>query len=177
MGFDSLTAKRHSARAFTSRKVDWRDIIKAVDCAIQAPSAGNIQALRFILVSDKEKIKRLAEAAQQDFIAQAQHVVAVCSEIKQVEKLYDERAEMYLRQQAGAAIEHFLLKITELGMASCWIGAFADELVKSILEIPGDSDVEALLPVGYELGKARRRPKASLDSVLYFEKYKNRYMK
>ena len=177
MEFGRAVEKRQSIRNFSSKKADWREVIKAIDSALQAPSAGNMQTLRFILVSDRDKIKKLADASQQDFVAKAQFAVVVCSDKEQLARLYDERAEMYSRQQAGAAIEHFLLKIVDLGMDSCWVGAFSDRVVKEILQIPDDIDVEAILPVGYELGKTRKKRKATLDSLLYFDKYKNRYMK
>ena len=53
-------------------------------------------------------------------------------------RVYDERALKSLPQQAGAAIENFLLKITDLGLSTCWTGAFSDEQVKRILQIPED---------------------------------------
>jgi len=177
MEFDRVVEKRQSIRNFSSKKVDWREVIKAISCALQAPLAGNAQTLRFILVSDKEKIKGLADASQHDFLVKAQYAVVVCSKNDQLKRLYEDRAEMYSRHQAGAAIEHFLLKLVDLGLASCWIGAFSDEVVKGILQVPDDVNVEAILPVGYELGKTKKRQKANLDSVLYFDKYKNKYMK
>ena len=177
MEFDRVVEKRQSIRNFSSKKVDWREVIKAIDSALQAPSAGNMQTLRFIIVSDRDKIKKLADASQQDFVAKAQFVVVVCSDKSQIARMYEDRAEMYSRHQAGAAIEHFLLKLVDLGLASCWIGAFSDEVVKGILQVPDDVNVEAILPVGYELGKTKKRQKANLDSVLYFDKYKNKYMK
>lgn len=177
MEFNRVVEKRQSIRNFNSAKVGWKEVIKAIDSALQAPSAGNLQTLRFILVSDKDKIKKLADASQQDFVAQAQFAVVVCSDKEQLVRMYDERAEMYSRQQAGAAIEHFLLKIVDLGMASCWVGAFSDRVVKEILQIPEDIDVEAILPIGYERGRTRKKRKANLDSVMYFDKYKNKYMK
>ena len=177
MEFDDVIEARQSVRNYSSKKVNWRDVVKAIDAATQAPFAGNINTVRFILVSDKEKIQELGDAAAQDFVKKAQFIVAVCSDKSQLQRLYDKRAEMYSRQQAGAAIENFLLKITDLGLASCWIGEFADEIVKRILQVPDNIDVEALLPVGYEVGKAKKRRKAELDTVLYFDKYKNKYMK
>jgi len=172
MELDEAIKKRHSVRSFkTTKKPDYRDIISAIEAATKAPLAGNIPSLKFILVSDKEKIKELAEAAQQKFIAQANYVVVVCSDKKTLVKHYYERGERYAKQQAGAAIENFLLKLTDLGLATCWIGAFSDETVKRILRIPDDIDVEAMFPVGYELSKEEQKTKPSLDRVMFFESY------
>ena len=87
--------------------------------------------------------------------------------------MFEERAEKYIKQHAGAAIENFLLKITDLGLVSCWIGAFSDLTVKNILRIPDEIDVEAILPVAYESkelkNKARQRIKPDLRARTFFK--------
>ncbi|MEM3405424.1 MAG: nitroreductase family protein [Candidatus Pacearchaeota archaeon] len=177
MKLDEAIEKRHSVRKFTTKKPNWRDIIEALDAARLAPSAGNIQTLRFILVDDKEKIKKIAEACQQQFIADSYYVVVFCSDPSQAVRMYDERALRYVKQQAGAAIQNFLLKITELGLATCWVGAFVDNQIKDILQIPKNIEVEAVFPIGYELGKSEQRKKRELSGILFFNRYGNKYMK
>ena len=78
---------------------------------------------------------------------------------------------------AGAAIQNFLLKIEEAGLATCWIGHFVEEQVKDELKIPDDVTVEALFPIGYEFTKPRRKSKIDLDRILYFNSYQNKKMK
>ena len=178
MELDKAIKERHNIRNLRKgKKQDYRKIIEAIDSANKAPLAGNIASLHFILISDKEKIKELAEASQQDFIADVDFVVAVCSDRKTLEKHYYERGKMYSRQQAGAAIQNFLLKLTDLKLQSCWVGAFSGETVKRILGIPDNVDVEAIIPVGYELGKPRKIEKPELDSMLFFDTYNNKLMK
>ena len=177
MELKRVIEKRHSVRKFMSKKPDWRKVVEAIDAANRAPSAGNIQTLKFILVQDENKIFELAEAAGQDFINTAHYVVVVCSNNVQTVRSYDERGDIYCKQQAGAAIENFLLRIVDLGLASCWVGAFFDDQVKRILQVPEDVSVEALLPVGFEVGKGKSRKKLDLDNFLYFDVWKNKFMK
>ena len=140
--------------------------------------AGDNFTLKFILVDDKEKIEKLAEAAQQDFISQTQYVLVICSNPSRTINAYGKRGEMYCRQQAGAAIQTFLLKITEAGLATCWIGHFIEEQVKRALRIPENINVEAIFPIGYEFKKpVTRKIKSDLDDALYFNIYKNFQMK
>lgn len=175
MDLDKAIKTRHSVRRFKEKKPDWRAIMKAIESAIHAPLAGNIQTLKVIVVSDEDKIQKLAQAAQQDFIASAHYVVVICSEDAKAVRSYDERGKKYCRQQAGAAIQNFLLKITELGLGTCWIGAFSDESVRNILQIPDNVEIEAMFPIGYEMGKAKQRLKPELDETLYFEHWKQCY--
>ena len=178
MDLDKAIKTRCNVRRFKSKSPNWRDIIKAIDAARLAPSAGNIPTTKFLLVTEEDKIKQLANASQQDFVATAEYIVVVCSDSKQSERSYDDRAKKYTSQQAGAAIENFLLKITDIGLATCWVGAFNDEQVKRILQIPEDVKVEAMFPVGYEMPPAsKQRFKPNLDTILYFNIWKNKYMK
>ena len=177
MELDKAINLRSSVRKFKSKMPDWRDIIEAVDYARKAPLAGNIPSVQFILVDKPEIIAKLAEASQQDFVADAHFAVVVCSDRKNVVRSYDERGEIYSRQQAGAAIENFLLKITESGLSTCWVGDFVDEQVKYILRIPENIDVEGIFPIGYPFLKTAQKRKPSLDRCLYFNKYGNNRMK
>jgi len=178
MDLDKVIKERHSVRNFKKgKKPDYKKIIEAIESATKAPLAGNIYGLKYILVSDKEKIKQLAQASQQDFVDDVDYIVVVCSDKKDLIRNYSERGRIYSRQQAGAAIENLMLKITELGLATCWIGAFSDEMVKRILSVTDDIDVEAMFPIGYELGKGKQKNKPNLDDVIFFDTWKNRYMK
>ncbi|MBI2630008.1 nitroreductase family protein [Candidatus Pacearchaeota archaeon] len=177
MDLDKAIKERHSSRRYSSKKVAWQDIMKAVNLARLAPLAGNIPTLKFVVIDDKETMQKLADACQQDFVATAKYVVAVCSDNSNLLVSYEDRAKKYSHQQAGAAIENFLLKIAELRLTTCWVGAFVDEQVKSILKIPGSIEVEALFPIGYEMPpKSKQRTKINLDRMLFFNSWGNRYM-
>jgi len=178
MDLDKLLQKRHSTRRFKeTKKPDYRDILTAIESATKTPLAGNIASLKYILVSNKDTIRELAQAAQQKFVGEVSYIVVVCSDKSRLVKSYYKRGEIYARHQAGASIENFLLKITELNLATCWVGAFDDLTVKRILKIPENIDVEALLPVGFEFEKVKPRKKPDLDNVMYFDKWKQKEMK
>lgn len=178
MELDKAVKERRSVRNFKkTKKVSYKDVISVIECGIKAPLAGNIYCLKYILVSDKEKIKQLAAASQQDFFEDVDFVIVVCSDISILKKHYYDRSLSYLKQEAGASIEHMLLKVADLGLSSCWVGAFSDEEVKRVLEIPDNIEVEAILPVGYELGKTKQLAKPDLDNVLFFDFWKNKFQK
>ena len=173
MELDKTIRSRKSVKKFSKKNPDWRKIIEAIDSARYSPMAGNIFSLRFILVSDKEKIQQLSKASEQEFIADAQYVVVVCSNPSRTLNAYEERGENYLKQQAGTAIQNFLLKLEDFGLATCWIGHFTDEKIKNILKIPKEINVEAFFPIGYEsnIEKTKQKRKIELDRILYFEEY------
>ncbi len=180
MDTEKAIQERKSTRNFSDKKPSWKTIIECIDAARFAPMAGNTFSLRFILVDDKEVIKKISEAAQQDFIADCQYLVVACTDPILTQNAYEERGTKYLRQQAGAAIENVLLMIQEKGLSTCWVGHFVDYLVREALKIPEGIDVEAVLPIGYEskIKKSQRKKvKIDLDNILYFNKWKNKTMK
>lgn len=177
MDLDKAIKERHTCKRFSTKKVDWREVMEALELARLAPLAGNISTIRFILVQEQDKIQKLAEASQQNFVANASCVVVVCSDTNQITRSYGERATKYARQQAGASIENFLLKIASLGLATCWVGAFYDDQVKSILNIPENIEIEAMFPIGYEMPqKSEQRVKPDLTNIVYYDAWKIKHM-
>lgn len=174
MEFDKVIEKRHSVRSFKDKKASWEDVMEAIDSAIKNPFAGNQNNIRFIIVENPETIKRLAKFAEQAWIEQAGIVIVVCSNNTHLEKLYGDRGKIYSRQQAGALIQTLILKLTDLGLATCWVGAFSDELVEQLLKIPEDNRIEAIIPVGYEKpekGKEHKPRKKELANAIFWEQW------
>ena len=179
MDFDKLIRQRTSIRNYIDKKVDSDKIMDVIEAATLAPSPGNLSVLRFIIVEDKEKIAKVANACQQPFIGTAPVLIIVCSDAENTDKMYDARAEKYVKQHVGAAIEIFLLKITELKLASCWVGAFSDITIRNALKIPNEIEIEAVLPIAYpaKVDNSKQKPKPELRNVCYFDEWNNRYKK
>ena len=176
MDLDKAIQKRHSVKDFKRKKPDWRKILEAIDAARYAPMAGNNFSLKFILVDKKDKIEKLAEASQQEFISKVNYVVVVCSNPSRTLNAYGEKGEIFYRQQAGAAIQNFLLKIEERKLSTCWIGYFVEDQIKRVLKIPKEVKVEAIFPIGYEFKKHKPKNKIEMDNLLYFNEYKKKKM-
>ncbi len=171
MEFDKVINKRKSTRSFKDKRASFKDAIIAIDSAIKGPFAGNHNNLKFVIVEDTDTIKKISEFANQPWISQVGLLILVCSDDKHLEHMYGERGRVYSRQQVGAAINTILLKLTELGLDSCWVGAYTDELIKNMLGIPGHIQIEAILPVGYEKpikGKEKKAKKREIGSNMLY---------
>jgi len=176
MDVDAAIKSRKSVRNFKDKKPDWRDIIDCIDKVRFSPSAGKNFTLKIILVNDTAKIQKIANAAEQPFIADAQYIVVIYSDPSRLISLFESKGKVYSRQQAGAAIENFLLAIEDKGLSSCWVGHFDENMIKKELKIPDKMEIEAVFPVGYESGKTAKRNRISLDSVLYFNEHGKKKM-
>jgi nitroreductase len=176
MDFDNVLKERHCARKFIKKDVSFHKIISIIESATLAPAAGNIFSVRVIIIKDSKLKEMLADAALgQQFLTEAPYVLIVCSDLEQVERSYGKIAEKFARQQAGAAIENMFLKITELGLNTCWVGGFEENMIKRALKIPDNVNVEALLPIGYsiekKLKKHAERRKMDIKHMVFFDGY------
>ncbi len=176
MDLKKVLEKRASVKNFSDKKVKGEDIVAAVEAANVAPSPGNVQILKYIVVGDAETKEKIAEYCRQDFIKDAPVVVVVCSEDRDVKRFYDSRAGAYVKHHVGAAVENFLLKIVDLGLSACWVGAFSRG-VRSLLKVPDNVTIEVILPVGYQAVKDKtvQKRKYSLNGRLFFEGWGNKY--
>lgn len=179
MDFDKVVEERHSVREYKAAKVKFDDILEIIDSSRHAPCAGGIFSLKMIIVDKKEIKDALADASLgQYFISEAPYVIVVCSEIEQLRRAYGHKADVYARQQAGAAIENMLLKITELGLSTCWVGLFDENPIKRVLKIPANVMIEALLPVGHEMQKPKaKKTRVDLKNIVRFNGWENKKTK
>ena len=170
MEFDSVIQKRHSVRSYKGKRASWKLVMEAIDTANQGPFADGNNPLRYIIIEEQATIDKIAELAGQLWINEAGILIVVCSDDTHLEHLHGQRGKRYARQQSGAAIQTFLLKLTDLGLSSCWVGAFTDEQIKQHLKIPSHIELEAIIPIGYEKVRlAPKRRKKPLENATNWE--------
>ena len=171
MEFDVVVKKRKSVRSYESKKANWKQILEAIDSANQTPFAGNYNHLKFLIIEKKETIREIANICDQLWLNGIGILIVVCSDDSHLEDIYGDRGRIYSRQQAGAAIQTLLLKLTDLGLDSCWIGSYNDAEIKKELDIPVKIQIEAIIPAGYEKGNSPKKIKRDLDTTIFWEKW------
>lgn len=159
--------KRRSIRKYLPRKVENDKLDRVLEAARLAPSAKNLQEWRFVVVRDEGRRKRLAEAAKgQTFVGEAPVVIASCATITDYVMTC---GQLTYPIDLAIAVEHMVLQATAEGLGTCWIGAFYEEEVKRILNIPPEVKVVALLPMGYPDESPFPRPRKVKDEIVAFE--------
>jgi len=167
--------KRVSVRKFKDKPIKKTLLFKILEAARYTPSAGNCQTWRFIVLDDKEVINRIAKATlQPEVFYNVPYVVVVCSDQAKMRRLFPQRGELYAIQEVAAAIQNILLAATDYGVDSLWVGAFADETVKAVLQIPQDIEVYAILPFGYRGEVPYKSKKMMLPHLVVFNWWKNK---
>jgi len=167
---------RRNIKEFLPKFVDWDKLSKILDAARYAPSCGNLQNWKFIVVIETDLKKQLAEAALQQYeIINASALIVVCAEPEKAERYYGPRGErLYTVQNCAAAIQNMLLEAHSLGLGARWIGAFEEEMVKRLLSIPEEARPQAIVAVGYPKEVPQKPPKMPLESLIYFNAWRNR---
>jgi nitroreductase len=123
---------RRSIRAYQDRPVEDEKLLKVLEAGRLAPSARNLQDWKFIVVRDENKRQRLSVMAMdQSFVAQAPVVIVACG----TDTKYIMTCGLYTYPiDVAIAVDHMSLEAADLGLGTCWVGAFYED--------PGERDLE-----------------------------------
>jgi len=156
-------------RSYQDRAVEEDKLNQVLEAGHLAPSASNRQEWKFVVVRDPGLRRQLARAAHgQSFVAEAPVVIVACA--TETQHVMPCGHPSYLVDVA-IAIDHMTLAARQLGLGSCWIGAFDQQEVKKILGIPAPVAVVELLPIGYPTDWPAARPRKPLAQVVCHDRW------
>ena len=169
MEFFNVIQTRHSVRAYRPDGIDTEKLNKILDCANQAPSAGNLQAYDIYIARDANTRTALAKAAlNQDFIAQAPVVLVFCAHPERSAWRYHQRGiDLYCVQDATIACTYAMLAATALGLGSVWVGAFDTGTVRQVIGASRGILPIAILPIGYSSEPPSSRSRRKLADLVH----------
>jgi len=165
--------KRRSIRSFKKQDLPHDIVEKLLEAARWAPSAGNVQPWKFVVVSSQKTKQELSMAASsQKSLEEASVVIVVCADEKRAEESYGVRGKtLYCLQDTAAAVQDILLTACSLGLGSCWVGAFKEDEVRKIIKAPKKMRPVALIPVGYPNEAPRARNRRPLSEIVHNEAF------
>lgn len=167
---------RRSIRKYKDIPVTWDQIGTLIECAKTAPSAGNLQNWKFIIVRNEETRKQISEAcAQQYWMAKANVHIVVCVLPFKAQQFFGIRGErLYTIQNAAAAAENIIIAATAMGLGSCWVSYFDDNTLRRILSIPDYASPQAVITIGYADEQPPKPVHYTIEHVSGMEFYGNR---
>ncbi|NIS50597.1 MAG: nitroreductase, partial [Phycisphaerae bacterium] len=138
--------QRYSCRAYHEKPIEQEKLDSIFEAARLAPSAKNTQDWRFVVVTDKETKRLVADTTNRpDVFQKASAIIVACSNSDEVMRCGQAIGPI----DVSIALEHIALQATELGLATCWIGSFLTDKVRAILNIPSDVAIIELMTIGY----------------------------
>jgi nitroreductase len=161
MELSKVIENRRSIRNYKSTPVPKEKIDKILESARIAPSASNRQPWHFIVVQDKDAIKKLAKS---DWAADAPLMIVGLADT--------EGSPNWCLNDLGIAIEHMVLTASDLGLGTCWMGQTGrEDLIRELLDVPEKFRPVALLTVGESDESPKAKPRKSIDEIVSWGKY------
>jgi nitroreductase len=173
MNILDIIKTRRSVREFKDQDIPEKAIDVLIEALRWAPSAGNLQSRKFYFVFNEAIRNKLAQTGLRhdfvSFIARAPLVVVKCADLRIASRYGERGTDLYCIQDTAASVQNLLLASHDLGLGTCWVGAFKEETVKEILDLPDYLRPVVLVPVGYPAKTPKapdRLPKADCVKVL-----------
>jgi nitroreductase len=143
-----------AVRQYDGRPVPRETIDRVVEAGRLTASSMNRQPWHFVVVTEREGLERLGEAVRTgSYVRDAAFAIAVAVEGDSTFAVSD----------ASRAIQSMILTAWDEGVGSNWTGFRGLDEARTVLGIPEDHDVVAVLPFGYpaeerRAGKKARKP-------------------
>ncbi len=171
MDVSEAIRNRRSIRKFKDREIPDEMIDKLIEALIWAPSAGNFQARKFYCIDDKVVQRALVQAALgQSFIAKAPLVIVGCTDSRIVNRYGERGASLYTVQDVAASIMGMMLAAHEMGLGSVWVGAFHEDQVAEVLQLPNHLRPVSIVPVGWPEKIPAAPPRVRTDEAVTWMK-------
>ncbi|MEK6950464.1 MAG: nitroreductase family protein [Nanoarchaeota archaeon] len=171
----SVITSRRTVKYFEPKFVSWENIAKVIDAARHAPSSGNLQNWKFIVVLEPSLKEAIASACYEQYeIVQAGVLIVVCAEPEKAERYYGTQGQRFTIQNCAAAMQNMLLEAHSLGLGTRWIGAFDEGEVRLTLKVPDEVGVQAIIALGYAKDVPEKPPKYPLETIIYFHRWRNK---
>lgn len=162
--FIKLIKDRRSVRKYTDKPIEKQVLEEIVDCGRLAPSAKNIQPWKFLVVTDNEKLSKIAKMVDWGyFIKDSSACVVVCGE-KDVKRRVED---------CCLAAENMILAAKSLRIGSCYVAALQKNVegVRGLLKIPENLEIVCFLSLGYFEKNPELHDKKELKDLIYWESF------
>lgn len=179
LGFYELVRRRKMTRAFRDDPVDLAAVDRIVDAARRAPTAGHSQGVEFIVVTDAELRRRIADpgsevlaaSGHQNFVAQAPVHIVILTSPEIYKRRYHEADKQRVVKgldddvlwtipfwfgDAGAAKMLVLLGAVAEGLAAAFVGVMPTQhaATKALLQVPDDYEILGVVLLGHAAADA-----------------------
>lgn len=155
MSFLELAKGRYSCRKFSDRKVERELLDQVIAAGIAAPTAVNTQTFRIWSMDSQTAKENIHAVTHFTFGAQAFLVVGYQEE-KAWTREFDHRN--FADVDAAIVATHMMLEISDLGLATTWVGHFDAPKLKELYPQMKDYDLIAIFPIGYAAEEKAGQP-------------------
>ena len=167
MQFSELVKKRYSVRSYKPDLIEDDKLEQVLEAARLAPSAANRQPFQLIVVHTAGREAQLNRIYARPWFVQAPVVICACGNPSQAWVRRD--SKNYCDVDVTIAVDHLTLAAADLGLGTCWIGAFDPSAAREILGLPNEIEPIAFTPLGYPNDEPKPKIRKSLDELVRYE--------
>ena len=169
MEFEELIRRRYSVRAYRDDPVEAEKLHKILEAARLAPTAANQQPFQIIVIHTAGRQDELKQIYRREWFTQAPLVLCVCGIASQAWVRRD--GACYVQVDAAIVMDYMILQATDLGLGTCWIGAFDARAARMLLGLPDGVKPLLFTPLGYPTDKALDKERKHLGDLVHYEKW------
>lgn len=169
MSFLKLATRRISVRGYTNDPVRPEDLEHVLEAGRMAPSAANRQPWHFLVLRDPDARAALRPAYEREWFIRAPVIIVVCVEPSKAWVRSD--GINYAWVDAAIAMDHMTLSAADLGLGTCWIGAFQAPKLREILRLPDGIEPVAMTPLGTPADGGRPKTRKTLAEIAHWDRW------
>jgi len=174
-----LILRRQSDRRYSRKHIETEKLERILEAGRMAPSACNAQPWKFVVATDKNVIRSLAEAASakllgmNTFVGQANVIVVIVREKPNITSRIGGtlKNKDYSHIDIGIAAGNICLQAAAEGIGSCIIGWFDEARIKKIFGIPSSKRIDLIITLGYSKNDYRNKKRKPKEETVSFNKY------
>ncbi len=171
MDFLKLIENRVSVRNYNPNKlIDKNILLKILEAGRLAPSAANRQPWKFLIISSDIMLEKVRACYHREWFKNAPHILVV---VGNKNKAWVRQTDDYnaIETDLTIAMDHMILAAESLGIATCWIAAFDNDILRNALELSKDEIVYSITPLGYtddNYEKSKEKIRKPIDEIAEF---------
>ena len=169
MDFSELINTRYSVRAYTPDAVEEDKLQRLLEAARLAPTAANRQPFQLIVIHSAGREEELKRIYRKDWFVQAPLVIGICG--IPAEAWVRRDGKSYMDVDVAIVMDHLILAAADLGLGTCWVGAFDRAAAREILALPDDVEPIAFTPLGYPADQPRPKKRKTLSELVRYERW------
>jgi nitroreductase len=159
--------ERYSVRGYKSDPVEEDKLQQVLEAARRAPTAANRQRFQLIVIHTEGREEELRRIYDKDWFVQPPLVICACRYPMEPGRPRKD----YTDVDAGIVVDHLILAAAELGLGTCWVGAFDPAATREILGLPDEVEPVVFTPLGYPDAPPRPKRRKPLSELVRYEQW------
>jgi nitroreductase len=165
--FRELIRTRYSVRAYRSTPVTEEVLLQVLEAAQLAPTAANRQAFQLVVVHTAGREAELKRIYDRDWFVQAPVILCACG--LPAENWVRRDAKNFNDVDVAIVMDHLILAAANLGLGTCWIGAFDPVAAREVLGLPLGVEPIVFTPLGYPADQLKPKKRKPISELVRYE--------